>query len=70
MPECSLDEKCLNNNILNQENITTLDKNLETKVYYAVYETTFKLRYTNHKKSFNHRNRKSDTELTNDFLKI
>ena len=33
-------------------------------------ETTFKLLYANHKKSFNHRNHKSDTELSNDFWKI
>ena len=33
-------------------------------------ETTFKLRYENHKKSFNHRNCKSDIELSNEFWKI
>ena len=51
-----------------QTNITQIDKpkNLETKVYYGICETTFKLRYINHKKSFNHRNRKSDTELSNE----
>ena len=31
---------------------------------------TFKLGYTNHKKSFNHRNRKSDTELCNEIWRI
>ena len=40
------------------------------KVYYGICETTFKLRYANHKKMFNHRNCKSDTELSNEFLKI
>ena len=39
------------------------------KVYYGICETRFKLRYANHKISFNHRNRKSDTELSNEFWK-
>ena len=62
--------KCLNNNILYQANITPISKNLETKVYYGICETAFKLIYANHKKSFNRRNRKSDTELSNEFWKI
>ena len=37
---------------------------------YGICETTFKLRYTNHKKSFNHRNCKSDTELFKKFWRI
>ena len=49
--------RCLSNNILYQANITPVDENSETKVYYGICETTFKLRYTNHKKPFNHRNR-------------
>ena len=63
-------ERCLSNNILYQANITALGENSETKVYYGICETTFKLRYANHKKMFNHRNCKSDTELSNEFLKI
>ena len=45
-------------------------ENTETKVCYGICETTFKLRYANHKKSFNHRNRKSDNELSNEFWRI
>ena len=59
------EQKYLSNNILYQANITPLDEDAEAKVYYGIYETTFKLRYANHKKSFNQRNRKSDTELSN-----
>ena len=71
MSQCPLHQKCLNNIILYQTNITQIDKpkNSETKVYYGICETTFKLRYVNHKKSFNHRNCKSDTELSNEFWK-
>ena len=47
-----------------------MSKNSETRVYHGICETTFKLRYANHKKSFNHRNRKSVTELSNEFGKI
>ena len=68
--QCPRQQKCLSNNILYQVNITPIGEISETKVYYGICETTFKLRYANHKKSFNHRNSKSDTELSNDFSKI
>ena len=68
--QCPLQQKCVSNNILYQANITPFGKNSETKVYYGICETTLKLRYANHKKSFNHRNRKSDTELSNEFWRI
>ena len=55
--------------MLYQAGITPIGENSETKVYYGIYETTFKLRDANHKKSFNHGNRKSDTELSNEFWK-
>ena len=67
--ECPKNRKCLSNNILYQASIST-DENSETEVYYGICERTFKLLYPNHKKSFNHRNRKSDTELRNKFWKI
>ena len=63
-------KRCLSNNILYQANITTIGENSKTKGYYGICETTFKLRYANHKKSFNHRNRKSNTELSNEIWKI
>ena len=68
--QCPLQQKFLRNNILYQANITPLDENSESKVYYGIWETKFQLRYTNHKKSLNHRNRKSDTELSNEFWRI
>ena len=64
-----LQQRCPSNNILYQANITPLGDNSETKVY-GICEIAFKLRYRNHKKSFNHRNRKSDTELSNEFWRI
>ena len=40
------------------------------KLVYGICETKFKLRHANHKKSFNHRNCRSDAELSNKFWKI
>ena len=68
--QCPLEQRFLKNNILYQANITPLGENSENKVYYGIHETTFKLRYTDHKKSLNHWNRKSDTDLSNKFRRI
>ena len=70
IPQCPLQQRCLSNNILYQASITPIGENSEIKVYYGICEKTFKLKYANHKKSFNHRNRKPDTELSNEFWKI
>ena len=65
-----IQQRCLCNNILYQANIAPLVENSETKIYYGICETTFKLKYANHKKSFSHRNCRSDTELSNKFWRI
>ena len=67
MPKCPLDKKCPGNNSLYPGNITSLDRNSETKVYYGICETKFKLHYANNKRLFNHKNRKSDTDISNEF---
>ena len=69
IPQCPQQQKYLSDNILYQGNINPIGESSETKVYYGICETTFKLRYANHKKSFNHRSRKSDTELSNKIWK-
>ena len=48
--QCPLNEKCLTNNVLYKASITPNEENSKTKMYYGVSETTFKLRYANHKK--------------------
>ena len=68
--QCPLEQRCLSNNVLYQANITHFGQNSETKDFYGICETAFILRYTSHKKSPNHRNRKSDTELSNMFWRI
>ena len=68
--QCSLQQRCLSNNILYQANISPLGENSDAKVYYGLCKTAFKLRYANHKKLFSHRNHKSDTGLSNNFWRI
>ena len=40
------------------------------KTYYSVCETAFKLRYANHKKTFNNIKYQTDTELSNEYWNI
>ena len=70
MRQCALELKYLSNDISYQPKIIPVDENSKIKVYYCICETTFDLRYANHKKSFNHRNRKLATELFNEFRKL
>ena len=65
--QCSLNEKCLTNDDLYQAGITRNKENPETKIYYGVCETAFKLRYANHKKTFNNIKYQTDTELSNEY---
>ena len=40
------------------------------KIYYGKSETKFKTRFPNHKKSFNHKKHKNDTQLSNEIWNI
>ena len=60
----------LTNNVLYKASITPKEENSKTKVYYCVSETAFKLRYANHKKSFNKIKYQTDTELSNEYWNI
>ena len=68
--QCPLNEKCLTNNVLYQTSITTNEENPKTKFYYGVCETAFKLRYPNHKKTFNKIKYQTDKELSNEYWNI
>ena len=68
--KCPLNEKCLTNNVLYQASITTNEENPKTKIYYGVCEAAFKLRYANHKKTFNNIKHQTDTELSNEYWNI
>ena len=68
--QCPLNEKCLTNNVLCKASITPNEENSKTKIYYGVSETAFKLRYANHKKTFNNIKYQTDTELSNEYWNI
>ena len=50
--------------------ITRNEENPKTNIYYGVSETAFKLRYANHKKTFNNIKYQTDTELSSEYWNI
>ena len=67
---CPLKQNCLTLNIIYQ---ATLSSNLQNQLknkYIGLCETTFKTRYTNHKKSFNTEKYKNSTALSKEFWRI
>ena len=68
--QCPLNEKCLTNNVLYKASITPNKEKSKTKIYHSVSETAFKLRYANHKKTFNNIKYQTDTELSNEYWYI
>ena len=66
--QCPLNEKFLTNNVLYKASITPNEENSKTKICYGVSEkSAFKLRYANHKKTFNNIKYHTDTELSNKY---
>ena len=63
--QCSLNEKCLTNNVLYKASITSNEEKPKAKIYYGVSETAF-----NHKKSFNNIKYQTDAELSNKYWNI
>ena len=57
---CPLNEKCLTSNVVYKAEITTPHDGT-TKEYIGMTSTEFKVRYRNHKKSFNKPTYSSDT---------
>ena len=68
---CPLNGSVLTDNILYQTRITSDKRNYqEKKVYIRLAETTFKKRYSKHRKSFNAEKYKNNTELSTKIWKI
>ena len=67
---CPLEQKCLTTNIVYKAKITSSNQNYQEKVYFGSCETTFKKRFSNHKKSFNLKEYKNETELSNEIWRI
>ena len=63
---CPLEQKCLTTNIVYKAKVTSSNQNYQEKVYFGSCETTFKKRFSNHKKSFNLKEYKNETELSNE----
>ena len=68
--QCPLNKNCLTNNVLYKASITPNEENSKTKIYYDVSETTFKLKYANHKKTFDNIKYENDTELSKEYWNI
>ena len=67
--QCPLNGKCLTESIVHQVNIMANIPGYNEKVYLGVSETTFKVRYDNHKESFAKKH-KNDTELSSKYWKV
>ena len=67
---CPLEQKCLTTNIVYKAKVTSSNQNYQEKVYFGSCETTFKKRFSNHKKSFNLKEYKNETELSNEIWRI
>ena len=50
---CPLEQKCLTTDIVYKAKVTSRNRNYQEKVFFGSCETTFKKRFSNHKKSFN-----------------
>ena len=64
---CPLPNSCQTKCIIYQANIDCDIAGYKQKCYLGSCETTFKDRFGNHKKSFNHLKHKNDTELSKEF---
>ena len=61
---------CLTENILYYARISCDDKTYKPKLYKGIWETTFKKRYANHKKSSNLEKNKNDAKLSTEYRKL
>ena len=64
---CPLPNSCQTKGIIYQANIYCDIAGYKQKCYLGSCETTFKDRFGNHKKFFNHVKHKNDTELSKEF---
>ena len=67
--QCPLDGNCLADNIVYQATVTRHDNNKEES-YIGLTENTFKTRYTAHKSSFNHNDKRYATTLSEYIWKL
>ena len=68
--QCPFQNACLSTNIVYEAQIASTSNVNIKKTYLGITEGTFKKRYANHKKSFNHPKYRNETELSKDFWRI
>ena len=69
-PDCPLSNQCQITNIIYKAKTTWNFQNYHQKIYYGSSEGTFKQRYGNHKKSFNHEKHRTNRELWKKYWKL
>ena len=57
-------------NIVYKAKVTSSNQNYQEKVYFGSCKTTFKKRFSNHKKPFNLKEYKTEAELSNEIWQI
>ena len=67
---CPLEQKYLTRNIVCKAKVTSHNQNYQEKVYFGSCETTFKKRFSNHKKWFNLNEYKNETELSKEIWRL
>ena len=67
---CPLNNQCLATNIVYEATVTTNAPNYTPKTYIGISEGSFKKRFANHKKSFNHVCYEKETELSKEVWKL
>ena len=67
---CPLKGNCLTTNCVYKASITSNMPNYHEKIYIGSTATTFKKRFSNHKKSFNAQKYRNETELSKEVWKI
>ena len=68
--ECPFDNRCLEKDVQYQATVTSNLPDYGTKVYKGICSTTWKDRFGNHKKSFNHEKYKTETALSREIWRI
>ena len=67
---CPMNGACLKESLVYYATISCNDKNYKPKLYKGSCETSFKKRYSNHKKSFNVPFYKNDTKLSTEYWNL
>ena len=63
---CPLEQKCLTRIIVYKAKVTSSNQNYQENVYFGSCETAFKKWFSNHKKSYNLKQYKNETKLSNE----